>query len=69
MAAIKHPCVGDPLYGSDPALSARLGLDRQWLHAVELGFVHPGSGEWIVFRSDYPEDLRRALALVADGTA
>jgi len=69
MAAIKHPCVGDPLYGSDPTLSARLGLDRQWLHAVELGFVHPGSGEWIVFRSDYPEDLRRALALVADGTA
>src|SRR5690606_21329679 len=36
MAAVRHPCVGDPLYGSDPTLSARLGLTRQWLHAHEL---------------------------------
>src|SRR6185437_4265358 len=33
MAAHRHPCVGDPLYGADPTLSARLGLTRQWLHA------------------------------------
>ncbi|MET0842975.1 MAG: RluA family pseudouridine synthase, partial [Mycetocola sp.] len=32
MAAQRHPCVGDPLYGSDPTLAARLGLTRQWLH-------------------------------------
>lgn len=69
MAAIKHPCVGDPLYGADPTLAARLGLDRQWLHAVELGFTHPGSGEWVVFESGYPDDLARALELVADPTA
>ena len=61
MAAIKHPCVGDPLYGADPTLAARLGLERQWLHAVGLGFEHPGSGEWVTFTSDYPEDLARAL--------
>ena len=61
MAAIKHPCVGDPLYGADPTLAARLGLERQWLHAVGLGFEHPGSGEWVAFTSDYPEDLARAL--------
>ncbi len=67
MAAIKHPCVGDPLYGSDPNLSARLGLDRQWLHAVELGFTHPGTGEWTVFASPYPDDLAQALELVALG--
>ena len=61
MAAIKHPCVGDPLYGSDPNLAARLGLERQWLHAVELGFTHPGTGEWVVFSSPYPADLQHAL--------
>ena len=59
--AIGHPCVGDPLYGSDPVLSARLGLERQWLHAVELGFEHPGSGELVRFTSPYPDDLAAAL--------
>lgn len=61
MAAIKHPCVGDPLYGADPTLAARLGLDRQWLHALGLGFEHPGSGEWVTFESTYPDDLAHAL--------
>lgn len=60
-AALRHPCVGDPLYGSDPTIAKRLGLDRQWLHAVELGFEHPGSGEWVTFTSPYPADLRHAL--------
>lgn len=64
MAALHHPCVGDPLYSADPVLAARLGLDRQWLHAVELSFVHPTSGETVTFTSDYPVDLRRALELV-----
>ncbi len=61
MAAVRHPCVGDPLYGADPVLAARLGLDRQWLHAVGLGFEHPGSGAWVTFESGYPQDLRTAL--------
>ena len=64
MAAIKHPCVGDPMYGSDPKLAARLGLERQWLHAVRLGFVHPSTGEDLVFSSGYPADLRHALDVV-----
>lgn len=64
MQAIKHPCVGDPTYGGDPVLAARLGLERQWLHAVELGFTHPGSGEWVDFTSSYPADLDHALSLV-----
>ncbi|MEA5053107.1 MAG: RluA family pseudouridine synthase [Propionicimonas sp.] len=64
MQAIRHPCVGDPTYGGDPVLAARLGLDRQWLHAVRLGFTHPGSGDWVEFRSDYPPDLAHALDLV-----
>ncbi|NHI20898.1 RluA family pseudouridine synthase [Phycicoccus endophyticus] len=61
MAAVRHPCVGDPLYGADPALARRLGLQRQWLHAVGLGLTHPGSGEWVTFHSGYPQDLQTAL--------
>ena len=30
LAAIKHPCCSDPLYGADPALARKLSLDRQW---------------------------------------
>ena len=61
MAAIRHPCVGDPTYGADPVLAARLGLQRQWLHAVRLGFTHPTSGEPVEFTSPYPADLQHAL--------
>ena len=61
MAAVRHPCVGDLTYGADPVLARRCGLDRQWLHAVRLGFTHPGSGEWVEFTSSYPSDLDHAL--------
>ncbi len=64
MAAVGHPCVGDPLYGADPVLARRLGLARQWLHAVRLGFWHPGTGEWVEFTSEYPDDLAAALDIV-----
>ena len=64
MAALKHPCLGDLTYGADPTLAARVGLDRQWLHAVRLGFEHPETGEYVEYRSDYPDDLARALELV-----
>jgi 23S rRNA pseudouridine1911/1915/1917 synthase len=67
MSALHHPCVGDPLYGSDPVLAARLGLDRQWLHAHKLGFVHPTEGDWVEFVSPYPDDLQRALDIIAAG--
>jgi 23S rRNA pseudouridine1911/1915/1917 synthase len=65
MAAIRHPCVGDPMYGSDPVLAARLGLERQWLHAVRLGFVHPVRNEQVTFDSAYPDDLQHALDVVS----
>ena len=61
MAAHRHPCAGDPLYGADPTLSARLGLSRQWLHARELSFDHPATGERVTFTSEYPADLAHAL--------
>ena len=66
MQAIKHPCVGDPLYGSDPTLAAKLGLDRQWLHAHQLGFTHPGTGEYVQFTSPYPDDLQHAVDVLRD---
>ena len=61
MAALKHPCVGDLTYGADPTLAARVGLERQWLHAVRLGFEHPTQGDYVEFESDYPADLAAAL--------
>ena len=60
-SALRHPCVGDLTYGADPTLAKKLGLERQWLHAVGLGFEHPGSGEWVTFESQYPADLQNAL--------
>ena len=60
MSAVRHPCVGDLTYGADPALGQRLGLTRQWLHAVRLGFAHPETGEWLEVSSEYPADLATA---------
>ena len=62
MSAMRHPCVGDLTYGADPTLAKRLGLERQWLHAVSLGFEHPSSGDRIGVTSEYPADLATALA-------
>lgn len=66
LAAVRHPCVGDLTYGADPVLAARLGLTRQWLHARELGFAHPGTGRAVRYDSPTPSDLRGALERVAD---
>ena len=66
MAAIRHPCVGDLTYGADPVLARRLGLTRQWLHARELGFEHPATGEWILVSSPYPPDLQHALDVLRE---
>jgi len=68
LAALRHPCVGDLTYGADPTLSARLGLGRQWLHAVRLAFEHPDTGERVELTSEYPQDLQMALdRLRSDG--
>ncbi len=68
MAALRHPCVGDVTYGADPTLSKRLGLERQWLHAVRLSFAHPSDGRWVSFESPYAPDLQRALDRVREPT-
>jgi 23S rRNA pseudouridine1911/1915/1917 synthase len=66
MAALKHPCVGDLTYGADPQLAKRLHLERQWLHACRLGFLHPDSGEYVSFESPYPADLADSLEIIRD---
>ena len=66
MAAQRHPCVGDAMYGADPSITARLGLTRQWLHAKQLAFHHPDTREWVTFSADYPADLSHALAVLRD---
>lgn len=59
-SSLHHPLCGDPMYGSDPELAEKLGLIRQWLHAVSLRFEHP-TGRMMQIDSPYPEDLQQAL--------
>ena len=64
-ASIGHPLLGDPVYGRTPKplreLLARLDFTRQALHAAELGFVHPTTGETVEFRAELPPDMRELI--------
>ncbi len=66
LSAVRHPCVGDLVYGADPVLARRLGLTRQWLHAARLTVAHPATGTLITFEAPVPADLRRALEVLAE---
>jgi 23S rRNA pseudouridine1911/1915/1917 synthase len=55
LSSINHPLVGDPVYGQR---RPNLGLDRPFLHAVELAFDHPLTGHRSTFRSELAPDLR-----------
>jgi 23S rRNA pseudouridine1911/1915/1917 synthase len=68
-SALHHPCAGDLTYGADPRLAATLGLTRQWLHARQLGFDHPVTGERVTVTSEYPQDLAYALEVLESGQA
>jgi 23S rRNA pseudouridine1911/1915/1917 synthase len=59
LAAIDLPVCGDPQYG----IAGDLGLERQFLHASQLSFKHPASGEPMIFSSPLPPDLAAALDL------
>lgn len=60
-SAFRHPLLGDTMYGADPVLAKKLGISRQWLHAKELAFTHPISGNQVEFVSEYPSDLAAVL--------
>ncbi|MFM8753058.1 MAG: RluA family pseudouridine synthase [Actinomycetota bacterium] len=63
--ALRHPLVGDLAYGGDPVLAARLEIKRPWLHAIELTFNQPSTDERITLSAPLPDDLKRALELLA----
>lgn len=58
LASIDHPLVGDPVYGQR---RPNLGLSRPFLHAAELAFDHPTTGERVTFTSELAADLRAWL--------
>ncbi|MBQ1352841.1 MAG: RluA family pseudouridine synthase [Firmicutes bacterium] len=63
MAHIGHPVVGDHLYGEEnPFL-----IERHALHAEELSFDHPATGERLHFEAAWPEDMKRLLDILREG--
>jgi len=61
LSAIGYPVYADPLYGT-PVPDRRL-----WLHAEQLTFEHPVTGQALEFRSEIPEDLRDSVPALDDG--
>jgi 23S rRNA pseudouridine1911/1915/1917 synthase len=63
MASIGHALLGDPVYGSasksHPSILNELDFHRQALHAAELGFSHPVTGEGLLFQSPMPSDMQQ----------
>ncbi len=59
MKYIKHPLVGDYVYGSSKSKYSKIG---QLLHAKSLGFIHPRTNEYMEFDSDLPEDFKKILS-------
>jgi 23S rRNA pseudouridine1911/1915/1917 synthase len=79
MQFIKHPVLGDPLYGpqntavtasfkragyAQDVIDAVLAFPRQALHAQSLTFIHPRTGDEMSFESDLPEDIAKLLKLL-----
>lgn len=64
MAYIGHPLAGDPKYGPRKTLP----IEGQALHAAELGFSHPVTGRFMLFKADPPEDFLRLLDRLRKGT-
>lgn len=57
MKFIGHPLVGDPMYGRSKGIK----MEGQALHAAVLGFIHPGTGEYMEFAAPIPEDMEHVL--------
>src|SRR5690606_22325324 len=77
MAHLKHPIVGDPMYGgplklpkgATPELVEALrGFRRQALHAETLEFIHPASGEPLRCTAPLPADMAALLRVLAEDT-
>ena len=77
MAYVKHPLIGDPLYGgsfklpkaaTEELVAELRGFRRQALHAEKLSFVHPVSGETLSFESPLPADMVALIDTLRDDT-
>jgi 23S rRNA pseudouridine1911/1915/1917 synthase len=75
MAHLRHPIVGDPVYGgrahlpagaSETLKRALKGFKRQALHATRLGLVHPGTGEHVAWTAPPPADMTALMAALAE---
>ena len=73
MAHRRYPLIGDPTYGgrpripkgaSDRLVDALRGFSRQALHARTLGFIHPGTNEWVEFECPLPDDILGLIAVL-----
>jgi len=60
-ASLRHPILGDRVYGGRPAILESVPADRQMLHAERLGFIHPDRLEYVEFSAPLPADMERAL--------
>ena len=77
MAHIKHPLLGDQVYGGRPRLpkgaseefiGALRGFQRQALHAAQLSLFHPETEEWMTWKAPLPEDMQKLLKAVKKDT-
>ncbi len=74
MQYLKAPIVGDPVYGlksimpiksmSDELRQHVLSFNRQALHAIRLGLIHPLSGEAMEWSIDLPDDMKALLEII-----
>jgi len=78
MAHIKHPLLGDQVYGGRPRLpkgaseefiAALRGFQRQALHAAQLSLFHPETEEWMTWKAPLPQDMQDLLKAVKKDTA
>jgi len=77
MAHLKHPIVGDPLYGgplklprgaTEELIATLRGFKRQALHAETLEFAHPVTGEPVRCTAPVPDDLVQLVRALRDDT-
>lgn len=61
LAYIKHPVMGDPVYGYK---KQRFNTNGQLLHAKVLGFIHPTTGKYIEFETEVPEEFKKIINIL-----
>ncbi len=64
LSYIGHPLIGDPVYGRK---KQQYDIQGQALHAKLLGFVHPGTGEYVEFEAPPPEEFNKLLEQLRQG--